>query len=322
MDFASLACEIFDGCSPINFGGENLFLRHINLRDQRDIANVFERQKRRAIENHVPTEKDRLEFLKAEKHWTEDDELEILSKQDYLANLKQTKSQLELKSQKKALQTSIDEESEALEKLLFRRRELVGKTAEDFAHTLSNEEFVRNLLYVDQTCQQLRFSEDDFSQLERERLNELICEFNSANAKVSDDIIQELVLSDAFSLYLGQVNAPYDFFAKPVTSLSVCQLKLLAYGKMFLNIFQNVENIPDNVRKSPKDLLDFVDTQKKREKNQQRGGKQHQAMGMVGATKEDLESYDPSAKKLDFGAELKKKGGKMSTEDIAKLMNQ
>jgi hypothetical protein len=42
---------------------------------------------------------------------------------------------------------------------------------------------------------------------------------------------------------------------------------------------------------------------------------------MVGATKEDLEYYDPTAKKIDFGAELKKNNGKLDAHQIAKLLN-
>ena len=322
MDHAALICEIFDGYSEIPFGGEKLFLRHVTLGDQRVLTAEFERQKIRAIENFVPTEKERLDQLEKENHWTEQDELEIRAKQEYLANLKQTKSQLELKSAKKNIQETIDAETKELNKILYRRRDLVGKTAEDFANSRSNEEFIRNILYKDSALKIPAFSAEEFGALEIADLAELMAGYYALSGKVNDETIQELLLSDSFSLYLGQVEKAFDFFGKPIVNLSIFQLKLLAYGKMFLNIFQNVDNIPDNVKKSPKDLLDFVDTQKKREKNQQKGGKQHQAMGMVGATKEDLESYDPTAKKLDFGAELKKKGGKMSTEDIAKMMNQ
>ena len=88
MDHAALICEIFDGYSEIPFGGEKLFLRHVTLGDQRVLTAEFERQKIRAIENFVPTEKERLDQLEKENHWTEQDELEIQAKQEYLANLK------------------------------------------------------------------------------------------------------------------------------------------------------------------------------------------------------------------------------------------
>lgn len=320
-DFASLACEIFDGCSPIKFGDESLFLRHKNLQDQRDLAMAFERQKQRAIKNHVPTEKEKLELLQKQGSWQEKDELEIEAKESYISTLKQTKSQLQIKSQKTAIQEDIDKEYKGLNNMLSRRRELVGKTAEDFAHSRANEEFVRKLIYRDEHCKILRFSEEEFNQLEQSELSELVSEYHAINTRISDNSTQELVLSDAFSLYLGQTDKPYDFYARPIISLSIYQLEVLAYGRMFLNIFQNVDEIPDRVKKSPKDLLDFVESKQKRDKRE-KTGKNHSAMALVGATKEDLEDYDPSAKKLDLAAAIKKKGGKLSTEDFDKLLNQ
>lgn len=309
-----LLCEIFDGFTPIKFGGETLYLRHINLRDQKILSDSFERQKQRAIDSGVPTEKECLDKLSAAGHWTQNDDLEIQEKKDYIKNLQQTKKQLDLKSQKDSTQKTIDEETAALNKLLFRRQELVGKTAEDFGVIRSNEEFIRNILYKNEDLKELKFSDLEFGELED--ISELMVSYNALSERTSDERIQESTLSDSFSLYLSQTDKPYDFFARPIISLTIYQLKLLAYGRMFFNIFQNVDNIPDDIRKSPKELLEFVDTQRKREKTPQSN---HQSIGMVGATKDDLKYYDPSAKSLDFTEELKKNGGKMDATQIAKL---
>ena len=315
-DDAALICEIFDGLTPISFGGEKLFLRHINLRDQRILSVSFEQQKQRAIDSGVPIEKDVLDKLKAENHWTEDDDVKIQEKRDYIKNLLQTKSQFDFPSQKADIQKTIDAENEELNKILSRRRELVGKTAEDFGVIRSNEEFIRNILYKDELLKELKFSDREFGELDD--LSELIGKYHELSEKMSDEKIQEATLSDSFSLYLSQTDKPYDFFARPIISLSIYQLKLLAYGRMFSNIFQNVENIPENIKKSPKELLDFVDTQRKRQKEPEGN---HKSVGMVGATKDDLKYYDPSAKNVDFAAELKKNGGKMDATQIAKLLN-
>lgn len=320
MNFADLICEIFDGYSEITFRNKTLFLRHINIHDQRMLNSCFERQKQRAIEAEVPTEKEKLEELKQTGEWLEKDELEIESKKSYIDNMLQTKKQLELKSQKKSLQDTIDAETAELNKLLLRRNQLVGKTAEDFANVRANEEFIRNIVYSDRELKQLAFSEEDFNLFEQEDLNCLVSQYSQVSQRINDDYIQEAVLSDHFTLYLGRIES-HNFFSRSIVFLSINQLKVLAYGKMFLNIFQNVENIPESVKKSPKDLLDFVETQRKRQEKEQKRGKSHQMTGMVGASREDLDSYDPSAKKLDLAAELKKNGGKMTTEDFVKLAN-
>jgi len=320
VNSADLICEIFDGYSEISFRDETLFLRHINIRDQRMLNSCFEKQKQRAIEACVPTEKEKLDELKASGEWLEKDDLEIESKKSYIDNMLQTKKQLELKSQKKAIQDTIDTETAELNKLLFRRNQLVGKTAEDFANIRANEEFIRNIIYSDRELSKLYFSEEDFNLLESADLSNLVSQYGEVSQRINDDAVQEAVLSDHFTLYLGRIENP-NFFSRSIVSLSINQLKILAYGKMFLNIFQNVENIPESIKKSPKDLLDFVETQRKRQEKEQKSKKSHQMVGMVGASKEDLESYDPTAKKIDLAAELKKKGGKMGTDDFAKLLN-
>ena len=307
MNSADLICEIFDGYSEISFRDETLFLRHINIRDQRMLNSCFEKQKQRAIEACVPNEKEKLDELKASGEWLEKDDLEIESKKSYIDNMLQTKKQLELKSQKKAIQDTIDTETAELNKLLFRRNQLVGKTAEDFANIRANEEFIRNIIYSDRELSKLYFSEEDFNLLESADLSNLVSQYGEVSQRINDDAVQEAVLRDHFTLYLGRIENP-NFFSRSIVSLSINQLKILAYGKMFLNIFQNVENIPESIKKSPKDLLDFVETQRKRQEKEQKSKKSHQMVGMVGASKEDLESYDPTAKKIDLAAELKKKG--------------
>ena len=203
-DDAALICEIFDGLTPISFGGEKLFLRHINLRDQKILSDSFERQKQRAIDSGVPLERDVLEKLSAENHWTDNDELQIQEKRDYIKNLLQTKSQFNLKSQKLDIQKTIDAENLELNKILDKRRELVGKTAEDFGVIRSNEEFIRNILYKDELLKELKFSDREFGELDD--LSELMGEYHKLSDKMLDDKIQEAVLSDSFSLYLSQTD--------------------------------------------------------------------------------------------------------------------
>lgn len=320
IDYASVICEIFNGYSEIEYCGDVLYLRHLNIFDQKSYSDSFERQKKLALDNSVPLEKDRLQTLVDDGFWSEKKEMEIETIQSYLDNLVQSKKQLEIKSQKDAIQKTIDEERLKLSKLSAEKNNLMGKTAEDFAHTWANEEFIRHLVYKTRELKSLAFSEEDFNQIEPENLSELIRQYHSVSERINDDKIQEAVLSDNFSLYLGRIDHP-NFFSRPISELSKYQLMVLAYGKMFLNIFQNVENIPEKIKKSPKDLLDFVDSQRKRQEKQSKGKKVHQNMGIVGATKEDLDALDPEARKVDIAGALKKHGGKMSMEDFAKMAN-
>lgn len=324
-NYTSLICEIFNGFTPIKVGAELLYLRHINLHDQANLTAAFERQKQRAIDSSIPTEAELTAKIKENGEWPESDQLLLVEKESHVETLKNTKKALQLKSQKDEIQKTIDEETVKINELLFKKRAAIcqiapsGRTAEDYAAQFSNEEFIRHLVYSDKELKQLRYGEEEFAELD---LKPLMDAYYKVADSITDDTIQHIVLSDAFSLYIGQTDKPYDFFARPIVSLSIHQLKLLVYGRMFLNIFQNVENIPESIKKSPQELLDFVDSQRKREKTQQKGGKTHKNMGLVGATGEDLDYYDPSAKKMSLAEELKKNGGKMNAQQMMALMNK
>ena len=47
------------------------------------------------------------------------------------------------------------------------------------------------------------------------------------------------------------------FYGKPFCNLTYNQIRLIVYTRVFKNIFDNNENIPDNIRKDPAKLLDF-----------------------------------------------------------------
>ena len=296
------------------------------MRDQKVLADAYEKQKEKALKS-VPTEETCIQRLKTANLWTDKDELDVQEKRLHIETLSNTKKALEIKSQKDAIQKTIDAQTKELNAILNKRRELIctiapfGKTAEDYAVSHSNEEFIRNVLYLDRECRQLKYSQEEFNEFDIDDLSPFMKEYYGLTERMTDEKIQEVVLSDAFSLYLAQTEKPFDFFGRSVISLSIYQLKMLAYGRMFLNILQNVENIPDSVRKSPKELLDFVESQKKRDKNSSKGSK-HSTVGVVGATKEDLDYYDPSAKKIDLAEELKKNGGKMDATQMANLLSK
>jgi hypothetical protein len=140
-------------------------------------------------------------------------------------------------------------------------------------------------------------------------------------SKYNDEHIQHAVLQDSFSLYLAHCEKPFDFFATPITKLSIYQLKLIAYGRMFLNIFQNVDKIPDSIRKDPDALINFAESSRNKEKLTSKM-KDNSATAVFGATKEDLDFVDPEAKKLSLKDVLAKNGGQLNMEQMMEIMGE
>jgi hypothetical protein len=123
-------------------------------------------------------------------------------------------------------------------------------------------------------------------------------------------------------MYLSQTERIADFYGKPIVNLSVNQLKLALYARMFFNIFQHHDDIPDYMRKNPSDILRFSESKRSGSKTNERvRNKDNSATAVFGATKEDLSFVDPSAKKIDLSDQISKNGGTMNMEELMKLTN-
>jgi hypothetical protein len=319
--YIEIVNEIFDGYTRFDFNGQTVFLRHFCLKDQEFLNKSFESHKNRAVLKGIQEEKDVLERLQKDETWTKDDELKILETENYIKNLEKTKSKLPLPSQKESHQKLIDEEKFKLLELKMQKKQLVGKTATEYANTRSNEDFLRNLLYSNEKLEKQYFSDDEFGELDDEELSSLMNSYYGIMNKFSDENIQHAVLQDSFSLYLPHCEKPWDFFAKPLTKFSLYQLKIVAYGRMFLNIFQNVDKIPDSIRKDPKALIDFAESSRNKEKLSN-AAKDNSATALFGAKKQDLEFVDPEAKKMSLSELLKKNGGQLNMEQMMEVMGQ
>lgn len=311
--------EIFDGKTAFDFFGQRLFFRHFTIRDQHKIGSFFEKYKVRALKKGIETEKQVYERLRSEGDWTDNDDLKIAELEEYISNLRKTKDKILLPSQKDAHQKLINDEDLKLKILLNKKIELVGTTVESYAEKMSNEEFLRILVYEDEDLKKLKFSDEDFGALTNSELSELTSCYLRISEKFSDITIQTVVLQDFFSMYMSWCENSYNFFGKFMHQLTSFQMKLLIYGKIFHNIFQYHDDIPDHLRKDPKAIFDFVDSKKSRERFQS-STKDDSATMLFGATQKDVEILDPSAKKVSLTDQINKNGGILTMDQMIDLM--
>lgn len=312
--------DIFDGRTAFDLNGQRLFFRHFTIRDQNAIATFYEKYKKIAIKKGIETEEQIYKRLKDDGDWCEKDDLKIAELEAYVANLKNTKNKLFLPSQKEKHQKLIDEQQSELSFLLSRKSELVRTSAEGYANKMANEEFLRTLIYEDSNLNKLKYSDEDFGSLTSDDIAELSKTYFRISSDLSDLNIQNIVLQDFFNIYLSGCENPYHFFGKFIHQLTAYQMKLLLYGRIFNNIFQYHDDIPDDIRKDPQAIFDFVDSKKNREnfQSQNKDG----ATAIFGATSSDLEILDPSARKVSLSEEIKKSGGSLNMEQMMKLMGQ
>ncbi len=312
--------EILDGYSRFDFNGQTLFLRHFSLRDQNLISENYKKYKNLAIDRGIETEEQIYQRLNIEQAWTDEDNLKVVELESYISNLKKTKKKLFLPSQMEQHQKVIDEEEQKLNSLLDKKRNLISITAESYANKISNEEFLRILVYKDEKLTELKYTHDEFGELTSSELSELSSIYLEITSRFSEDNIQQIVLEDFFNMYLSSCEDSYIFFGKFIHQLSAYQMKLLLFAKIFNNIFQYNDDIPESIKKNPKAIFNYLDSKKNREKYQAQAKDSDGSM-VFGATKQDIEILDPSAKKPSLSSLIEKNGGSLNMEQMMDLLS-
>ena len=319
--YVSIIGEIFDGYSEILFKETPIFVKHVSIQDQRYLHKYYEKYKDTALKRGVDSEEDVLKRLSKDEMWSSGDESKIGSLALEIKNLKQTQKKLFVPSQKESFQRDINEKESEILKLQQKRKELVGKTAEDYASSRASQEMIRYFIFDGPDLKNNYFSEEEFDEIDDIELLVINSEQNKIAERISESNIQNAVLRPFFSMYMSQCENVYGFYGKPITKLSVHQLKVAVFGRMFFNIFQHTEDIPDNIKEDPEKLLAFSEAQRNKDSNSKFIREDSDASAVFGATKEDMNIIAPETKKggISLSDAIKKKGGKLNMEDMIKL---
>tara|TARA_Y100001963_G_C6789067_1_gene454508 strand:- start:830 stop:1813 length:984 start_codon:yes stop_codon:yes gene_type:complete len=319
--YVSIIGEVFDGYSEILFKDTPVFIKHASIQDQRYLHKYYEKYKDIALKRGVDSEEDVLKRLNKDEMWSSSDESKLESLALEINNLKQTQKKLFVPSQKESFQKDINERESEISKLEQKRKELVGKTAEDYASSRASQEMIRYFIFDGPDLKNNYFSEKEFDEIDDIELLIINAEQNKISERISESNIQNAVLRPFFSMYISQCEDVYGFYGKPITKLSIHQLKVAIFGRMFFNIFQHTEDIPDNIKEDPEKLLAFSEAQRNKDSNSKFIREDSDASAVFGATKEDMNIIAPETKKggISLSDAIKKKGGKLNMEDMIKL---
>lgn len=317
--YISIVGEVFDGYTEFSFKSKSIYLKHLNIRDQRYIQKYYEKYKNIAIKKGVEDEKSRVEKIKNDKLWHDDDDLKIFNLDLEIKNLKQTHKKLFIPSHKDQIQKDIDEKYLEYLSLINKKRQLIGKTAEDYASARSNEEMLRYFLFKDPDLKDHFFTEDEFSEIDDLDLFFFIEKQKEISNRLCEENLQKAVLRPFFSMYMSHCEDINNFYGKPIVGLSVYQLKLTVFGKMFYNIFQYIENIPENIKDDPEKLLSYSEAQRNKGKSEKFIKDDADASTIFGASKEDMNIITNGSKTVSLKEELKKNGGTLNMDEMMKL---
>ena len=319
--YISLIGEAFDGYTEATINDKDVFVKHMNIRDQRYLHKYYEKYKDLALAKGLDTEKERIKYILEEGIWSEEDDAKIAGIQFELENLKTTIKSIFLPSQQEVMRETIKERSNELAELRSKRAEVMGKTAEDYATVRSGDEILRFLLFKNRELTEHLYTEEEFGNLESWEISKITEISSDIHYRLTDARIQEAVLRRFFSMYLSLCEDAAGFYRKPITELTIFQLKVALFGKMFFNIFQYTEDIPDKIKDNPEQLLAYSEAQRNKDSSKSKSGLRDDAdVSMVfGATKEDVEYLGGDAEKANFSKEAEKHGGKLDMKQMMRL---
>jgi len=313
-----IVSEILQGLTVVRGTFGSLYLKHLSQFEQREVlsqSKIFEKE---GLSKGLQTEEQGLQEILGQDMWSLENEDLIKTLREEVGSLKKTSAQTLLPSQQKKLLSQAKEKEKEMLSLQGEKSELIGLTSEKYARNKVQKTIVNKILFYDREFKKGVY--EDLYLNEGMKEVELFKLQRSFFEKFEDSNISQAVLSEYFSMYLPFCEDVMGVFGKPLADLTSYQLKLISFGRYFLNIFKNSQKeIPDNVAKDPELLISFYQNQRN-ERSKTKAQSSEGGSAYFGASKEDLEDIKLNNERaVDLNEEVKKQGGSLNMEQMMKL---
>lgn len=299
-------------------------VKHFNNFDsaELDIKNKYFYEK--AVEQGLPTRKEKIDYLIEEDIWTEEKNKQIIRLKGLVAGLKKSKSKVFLEAHINSINEQLEEAQLELSEIEIKKEEMIGFCAENYAQRRINEHYMRNALLKEDDS--YLFEIDEFEELSENILIELISIYNESSKRYDSKTLKKISLSPFFTnlFYLCENNA-HVFFGKPLVQLSFYQIELFGYGRYYKSLMESAESqIPEDIKEDPDKLVEWHDSNKnakevlEKSKSSENEGS---ATSLVGATKQDLKrlGLDNPNETINLAKKAAEKGGTLSMQDMMKI---
>jgi hypothetical protein len=307
--------DISKGYSEVLFDDKRLFIKHLSHHEQVTLDVLYQSFLAAGIKEGLPTQKYIAKSLADEGVWTkkDDDALEEITK--IIERLVAGKRVIHLKSDLERQNEQIKQREAEYHNKKSHRDKIFGLTAEVYAERKVNEYYIIESFFEDKDCNRRYLSEeyfDDFSEGEMQRIIKL---YNSEMEIVSDANIKWLALQEFFQVYWSlSGESLYNFFGRPICDLTYFQIKLGSYGRTFKQILEKADGYPEDVKKDPDKLLDYVQMGENAKQVMEKaatGSPQNESVAstVFGAKKEEMQAVglENTPGTTSLSAELKRK---------------
>lgn len=313
--------DVVRGFSTTTLEEDFVYIKHLTPHDQVELEEIEEKYFNIALRKGVPTEEDMLTYLKDEGQWTDKDEKFIKDKELFLENLRKAKTKLVLKREIDKQTALIDKEQKLLDDKKIQKIGLIGNTCEKYAKDRLNDFYMIKSFFADDKLQEPLFNQDKFDELDNHDIKKVVYKYNEIFEGFSEESIQYTILEDFYNPYLSFAEDSMQFYGKAFCDLTYNQIRLIVYTRVFKNIFDMNENIPESIRKDPAKLLEFGSSSKEEKDKAKDKLTQGDGGTLVGAKQEDYDylGVEKPTNAISLHEEAKKKGGTLNMEDLMKL---
>ena len=323
-EFRKVYADIINGYTLVESEGQNLYIRHLNESDIGYISSKYKLFFSEAEDRGLLTLNKKLELLKEQGIWAEEEE-EYKKIKEELSRNTESKKKLLIRSQIDSISKLIEDQEKELQSIESKRSEAIDLTCEKYADRKSNEEIVNLCLYKDPQLKEKFFSPREYKEMDQAELYACIFLYNNSLSSFNGKFIKQLAAMPFFiNSFLISNDDPMIFFGKPVTELTNYQIDLFSTGKFYKSVMSSKGNPPEEAYEDPQKLVEWYDSaQATEEIKKQTEGKE--ASTIVGADKKEVQKMieeDPLA--VDFNKEVAKtakgkEGGVGDMKDIMKI---
>jgi hypothetical protein len=260
--------------------------------------------------------------------WSSDKESKINFLRKTVQNLFKTRDRLLYASQKVEIEKQIRQNEAILITYTKERREIVGYTLEDYAHSKLTEELLIFFTYQNSDFTQRLFSDrHEYYNLTDGHVEKIKNAFDTFSRVFTNETVRKIAACGFFQNLVYLNEDAYSFWGNPTTKCTKYQIDVLLYGKMYKNMIKNyAENskpVPEEVLNDPDKFVEWTDNQSlepvSRTRNKKfKDGSSNLISSPVGATKEDLDKLGIKVEKLQGKSLLQlaqEKGGTLEKSD-------
>lgn len=298
-------------------------MRHLSEADVGFVSEKRNKYIEDAKAKGLPTEEEKLEILKEQEIWTEEEERELKQIEEELITQEQTLKNLVIKSQKQILNAKILINRKKLTQKIKEKKEALDLTCEEYGERKSQEEIVYYNFFKDEGLKDTYFSKDEFDEMPQIELHFLMSVHMESQVNFTHQNIKRVA---AFPFFLNSFficnDDPLQFYGKPVVGLTMNQVSLFSIGKYFKAMISKSEAEPPETEDVDELIEWYESTISKEALAKQMEDKQ--ASTVVGASKEDLKGVIDTSMGSNLGkqaARIRKETGKVALDmqDMLKI---